>query len=236
MYRKEVNERSPLRIFEKSTHGGLGRGNVGVVISRAGVGKTAFLVDVALDDAMRKRKVLHMTVNNTVEAVRNFYDKMFVELAKSTHLEHPDEVRLMVEQNRHIHSYKDVSFSVDRMVGVARFLRDHADFKVDAVLVDNFPFASSGEEEMRAVKQLAEEMDCEVWLSALSHLDTKTNELGYPDPVEQFDPFLTVKIYLDPTDDYIRLRLLKDHDSKEVDEMGVDLDPTTLLLKSHQTA
>ena len=29
MYRKELNERSPLRLFEHSIHGGLGRGNVG---------------------------------------------------------------------------------------------------------------------------------------------------------------------------------------------------------------
>jgi hypothetical protein len=41
VYRKDVNERSPLRVFERSTHGGLGRGNLGVVISRAGQ-QTAF--------------------------------------------------------------------------------------------------------------------------------------------------------------------------------------------------
>ncbi len=39
MYRKEVNERSPMRVFEKSMHGGLGRGNVGVVAARHGVGR-----------------------------------------------------------------------------------------------------------------------------------------------------------------------------------------------------
>ncbi len=38
MYRKEVNERSPMRVFEKSMHGGLGQGNVGVVASAPGVG------------------------------------------------------------------------------------------------------------------------------------------------------------------------------------------------------
>ena len=43
MYTKEINERSPLRVFERSIHGGLGKGNLGVVMSRAGVGKTAFL-------------------------------------------------------------------------------------------------------------------------------------------------------------------------------------------------
>ena len=41
MYRKQVNEKSPLRILERSTHGGLGPGNLGVVMARAGVGKIA---------------------------------------------------------------------------------------------------------------------------------------------------------------------------------------------------
>ncbi len=52
MYRKEVNERSPMRVFESSIHGGLGRGNVGVVVARPGVGKSALLVQLALDDLM----------------------------------------------------------------------------------------------------------------------------------------------------------------------------------------
>ena len=38
-YGKEVNEHSPLRILEASIHGGLGQGNLGVVMARAGVGK-----------------------------------------------------------------------------------------------------------------------------------------------------------------------------------------------------
>ena len=51
MHRKELNERSPLRVLEKSIHGGLGRGNLGVVIARHGVGKSAFLVGYGLDHA-----------------------------------------------------------------------------------------------------------------------------------------------------------------------------------------
>ena len=38
IYRKDWNERSPLRVFENSIHGGLGKGNIGVVTSRKGVG------------------------------------------------------------------------------------------------------------------------------------------------------------------------------------------------------
>jgi len=56
MYRKELNERNPLRLFEHSINGGLGRGNIGVVVARHGIGKTGFLVGIALYEAMRGRK------------------------------------------------------------------------------------------------------------------------------------------------------------------------------------
>ena len=69
MYTKEVNEQSPLRILEKSIHGGLGKGNLGVVMARAGVGKTACLVQIALDDLLRGRDVLHVALGQTVEHV-----------------------------------------------------------------------------------------------------------------------------------------------------------------------
>ncbi len=236
MYRKEVNERSPLRVFERSIHGGLGRGNLGVVMSRAGIGKSAFLIDIGLDDLMRDRRVLHVAVNDSVERVRAFYDEMFVELAKSTHLEHPDEVRYMVERNRHIHSYKDVQFSVDRLVTVVRFLKEHADFPLDAVIVDNFPFASTTTEEVGVVKNLAKEMNCEIWMSALSHRDSEKNDMGFPDPLTKHDEFLSVKIYLKTEGDGIRLKLLKDHDNEDLSELMLDLDPTTLLLKDRQPA
>ena len=93
MYRKELNERSPLRLFEHSIHGGLGRGNVGVVVARHGIGKTAFLVGIALDDAMRERKVLHVSLDNTVDHIREFYDEIFMDLAHAAHHPvHPDLV------------------------------------------------------------------------------------------------------------------------------------------------
>src|SRR5436190_7396471 len=87
MHLKELSHRSPLRLFERSVHGGLGRGNIGVVASRTGVGKTAFLTCLALDDLLRDRRVLHVTTSHTVDHVRAFYDEMFADLAREAHLE-----------------------------------------------------------------------------------------------------------------------------------------------------
>ena len=59
MYRSYLNARSPLRLLEKGLHGGLGPGNLGVVLAAHGVGKTPFLVGLALDELLRGGAVLH---------------------------------------------------------------------------------------------------------------------------------------------------------------------------------
>ncbi len=69
----------PLRILESSTKGGLGAGKLGVVMARAGVGKTAFLVQIGLDDAMRERPVLHIALGQELEHVQSWYDALFDE-------------------------------------------------------------------------------------------------------------------------------------------------------------
>ena len=74
MRRKELNERSPVRVLEASIHGGLGTGNIGVIIARNGVGKTAFLVGMALDDLMRGQKVLHVSLEHPTDKVRAYYE------------------------------------------------------------------------------------------------------------------------------------------------------------------
>src|SRR5689334_16309565 len=99
MYRKDVNERSPLRVFEKSIHGGLGRGNVGVIAAAPGIGKKVLLVQIALDDLLRDRKVLHISHAHPVDRERSYYDELFRDLVETTQLEDPEVVRTTIERN-----------------------------------------------------------------------------------------------------------------------------------------
>ena len=100
MYRKFVNARSPLRLLEKGLHGGLGIGNLGLVLAGPGVGKTSFLVGVALDELLRGGHVLHVTLDQTVSHVRAYYDTVFEELAASTHLEDAAVTHAEIERRR----------------------------------------------------------------------------------------------------------------------------------------
>ncbi len=235
MYRKEMNERSPLRIFERSIRGGLGRGNIGLVISRAGVGKTALLVGIALDDLMHDRNVLHVSVGDSVERIRAFYNDTFRELMKPFSFDEQERARSQVEGNRHIHCFPEGGFRIGSLLDEILFLQDHADFRMDTLILDDVSFSRDMGEDLGKLKGLAKEQNAEVWMSALSHRDSQTGESGYPDPVAEYDPYFSVKIYLEPVKNSVRLRLLKDHESDDLGDLQIDLDPTSLLLKDRVT-
>lgn len=232
MYRKEVNRRSPLRVFERSIHGGLGPGNIGLVMSRAGVGKTAFLVGVALDDLMRDRKVLHVNTANSAEKVREFYDEVFKDLAESARLEDRGTVHLQVERNRMIHTFVGNTFSISRLRGALDYMREHIDFVPTAMILDGFPiWESATEDDMKAVKDLAQELQCEIWLSALVHREGEEKDTrGVPTRIARFDSYISVLVQLKSQEDHVRLELIKDHDNPDVADLHIELEPKTLLL------
>jgi hypothetical protein len=231
MYTKDVNARSPLRVFEKSIHGGLGKGNLGVVMSRAGVGKTAFLIGVALDDLMRGRNVLHISDGDSVDHVRDFYEDIFQEIRRSTPIQDAALTSYLVERHRIIHTYRGVDMNVARIQRDTAFYRDHAGFAPEVVVVDGFDFRKAAETDLAALRDFARSLNVELWLSALTHRDEPvTDPHGVPNPVARFDSWLSVMVVLEPIEGAIRIRLLKDHDNPDVEQLHMKLDPRTLLL------
>jgi hypothetical protein len=230
MHRKELNERSPLRIFERSLHGGLGRGNIGVAVGRHGVGKTAFLVGVALDDLLRGRKVLHVALRQPLFKVREYYDEIFEDLATTARLENAQIVHREMEQNRNIHAYMGNSFSIPKLVDDLALLRMHADFVPSAILVDGWDFETITAEELDALRGIARECDAEMWMTAVNHRESPLDERGIPAPVSRIARNVDVVVRLYHDGKAVHIHLLKDHENQNVPAAGVALDPTTMLL------
>jgi len=231
MHRKEINERSPVRLLESSIHGGLGAGNIGVVIARPGVGKTAFLVGVALDDLMRERKVLHVSLEQSTDKVRAFYDEIFMDLAHQRELEDVWKVRLALESHRMIHCYLDNTFAVAKLREALAFMRDHGDFRPVAIVVDGFSFDQATSEDMLALRSIARECDAELWMSAVTHRDSTLSDHGIPEPVAHLENDVDVILSMAHDTKAVHVSLLKDHDNPKVADLKLALDPTTMLLK-----
>jgi len=230
MYSKELNERNPLRLFEHSIHGGLGPGNIGVVVARHGIGKTAFLVGIALDDAIRGRKVLHVSLDKTVNHVREFYDEIFMDLAHSAGLEDLAAARLEMERHRMIHTYAGGAFTTDKLRHSIQFLKEVAHFEPTCLILQGFGFEQATRADIEALRQLAAEFNVELWMSALTHRGVASDERGIPEPLAKLAAAIAVIVQMADHDGTVKLSLLKDHDNPNVANLALALDPSTMLL------
>jgi hypothetical protein len=233
MYRKEVNERSPMRVFEGSMHGGLGRGNVGAVASRPGVGKSALLVQIGLDDLFRDRKVLHISHEHAVDHVRSYYDEIFHDIAQAMRLEDPATVLLDIERNRRIFSLlghvraapasqRAGDAWVRKIAETVTFARDVAHFEPDVIVIDGFDATTSAPSAVKALRTLAREVSAEIWISA--QVADAPPAKGLPASLAACAEDIAVVVYLQAERDVVRLRLLKDHDSEDLADLHLRLD------------
>ncbi len=238
MYRSEINERSPMRVFERSMHGGLGRGNVGVIAARPGVGKTPMLVQIGIDDLLRERKVLHISHEHAVDHVRAYYDEIFHDIAVFKRLEDPERVRLDMERSRLIFSHlgqtksappslRGGMTSVSRILETVAFARDVAHFNADVVIIDGFDLGGPGAgEAFKALGKLAKDLSAEVWVSVQTP-DAQTVE-SLPAVLDKVKDDIAVVVSLEPARDAVHLKLVKDHDNKDLADFHLRLDPHSL--------
>lgn len=230
MYSKELSERNPLRLFEHSIHGGLGPGNVGVVVARHGLGKSAFLVGIAVDDAIRGRKVLHVSLDKTVDHVREFYDEIFMDLAHSAGMEDLATARLDMERHRMIHTYTGGTFSTDKLRQSVQFLKDVAHFEPACLIIEGFAFEQATLADIEALRQLAADFKVELWMSALTHRGVAADDRGIPDSLAKLASAIAVIVQMSDDNGSVKLSLLKDHDNPNVAKLTLALDPSTMLL------
>lgn len=221
---------SPLKLLEMSSGKELGRGNLGVLMARAGVGKTACLIHIAFDMLFRKKRLVHVSLEDTPEKVTSYYNVIFSDLVKALEIDDETEAGMLLNRNRMILAYLNNSFEIKRLKSNLNNLRDQIDFTPDILIVDGLDFEEADIAIFKSFKETAEEFNVEIWFSALSHRHiTEKNEKGIPYPCDRVDDLLSVIIQLDPSENGIFLKLIKDHDNEVKDDSKIRLDPNTFL-------
>lgn len=226
MYRKFLSARSPLRLLERGLHGGLGKGHIGLVLAGPGVGKTSFLVGVALDDLLRGDHVLHVSLDQSVSHTRAYYDTVFDELASSTHLEDEARVHADVDRRRSIRAYPAAGFGSGKLREAVKF-EEETGCRPGLVILEGFDVGAASKQEMLDMKAMADEIEAELWLSFAC---PEEKVPAIPPSIAELGDAISVVLALEPEPDSVALRALKEHDNPDLEALRVALDPKTLLL------
>jgi hypothetical protein len=231
MVRSELNERGPLRVFEKSINGGLGKGHIGVLASKKGVGKTACLVHIATDKLFRGRHVIHVSFSQKVDHIINWYEDIFTEIAKKRDLEDAVDIHDEIIKNRVIMNFNSQGTTIDQVLSSLRAMMTEGHFPADSVIFDGYKLEKASQEDFDKLKAFAKEANIELWFSVSLNGDDPTfNKSGVPTVLLERIRNLDVLITLKYEGDHVHFQVIKDHDNMELKDMSLKLDPKTMLI------
>jgi len=224
--------RSPRKLLARDGYPGPGPGHLALVMARAGVGKTALLVSIGIDALLSGQKVLHVSLQRSVDKVRDWYDDLLLEmLRREKKLEHWAAIQLDIERRRHISTFVGSAFSLDRLNQALDLLAQTMDFEPQVIIFDRPELEGVEPELIAGLRNLAVDASAELWMACRTHRDGPSAEPGHlPPPADRFEELVDLALYLDPQYAKIRLRVLKDKGQMQEQDLQVQLDPETLLL------
>ncbi len=229
MVKKELIKRSPLRILEKSTRGGVGRGNIGVIAARKGIGKTACLVHIATDQLFQGRHVIHVSYSGNIRHIVQWYEDIFQEISRRYKLDCAMDVHDDIIRNRLVMNFEQKNVTVAKIEKNIQTLIEKGNFKVETIVVDGYDFNQATPKEFGEFRRFARDNGFELWFSATVK-DDPVGAKRVPPVLAQYMGDIAILICLQPRGEVIHLNLVKDHDAEMVSDLHLKLDPRILLI------
>jgi hypothetical protein len=230
MFKKDLILRNPLRSLDRGSEEILTAGRFGAVLAPAGVGKTAFLVQLALNAMLREKKVLHISLDEPVTKVSIWYEKLFQDLANRAKLTKLDGVLEDLLPHRFIMTFRVEGFTVPKLEERLTDLTAQNIFHPEMVLIDGFPFGEAARERLMALKLLAGKLGVCVWFTVNTHRHEKPTAEGMPPALAQAGDLFDVILQLEPRGSDIQIQPLRGV-ATDPSKGTLLLDPATMLIR-----
>jgi len=213
----------------------LGKGEMGVVLARAGVGKTACLTHIALEHLFQGLRVLHVCIDETPETIKVWYRELLKSIAAaqpSLPVSGVDGLRNSIEPNRFILAYLYQTFTPEKLEQSVVNLKEQAGFNPSLIVLDGLNFDRVPRSLLEALKDMADRHGISFWISARTHRHIETvNEQGIPYPCHRVDDLFQAVLLLEPAAGAIGLKVLKLNGRYQEEQLTVSLDPHSFLLR-----
>ena len=229
MGNNELVVSNPLRALGLEDKSGSVQAMMGLVMARAGLGKTAILVQFALDCMLLGNKVLHVAIGEGVDKTRTWYDDILSLLTDGEKLESIPEIM----KNRMIMTFKESSFSKALLEERLDDLVKQNIYKPECLIIDGYDFANNDKASLEGLRNFMNDRGLKmIWFSAVSHRDDKRVSLdGVPAPCHEVDSLFETVLLIKPVGDAMKLDILKCDSCKLDPGTTLMLDPSTMLIK-----
>jgi len=228
MLKKDLILKSPVAKtigIEKIKDGGFG-----AVISRAGVGKTSFLVQIALTQLLNDEKILHVSLDDPMEKINLRYKEGYTNLIDYIGYVDPQKaVRLWqdIKSNKVGISYNESSFDTEKIRDYLKSFKK-ADLTLPSIMIiDGLNFDNDVTKTLEELENLNKEFSIFIWFSMKNHREEQLCEDGFPIQLETYKDKFDKAVLLHPVEDKIEAIILKDGD--RTDNKYV-LNPATMMI------
>jgi hypothetical protein len=232
MLKKDLMIRNPLRLMGQESNDILPAGGFGAVMARAGVGKTALLVQLALDSLLNNKKVLHISLEDPVNKVSLWYEEVFSHIAHQYDKSRMNELWETILPQRFIMTFRVEGFSVPKLEERLTDLIEQKIFDPSMIIIDGLPFDSQVRPSLLELKETARRNNWHIWFTIRTHRHQAPDENGLPIQLSHVAELFEVALQLQPEGKEIHIRALKGGDAA-AEHKNLQLDPATLLIKNH---
>ena len=230
MLKNELILKNPLRRMGYESDDILDKGQFGAVMARAGVGKTAFLVQLALNCMLREKKVLHISLDDPVKKVSLWYKEVFSRIATQYDIPQSGQLWDAILPHRFIMTFRVEGFSVPKLEERLTDLIEQDIFKPDMMIIDGIPFEDSMSPDLANLKTLVNKHPMHVWFTIRTHRHEDPDPNGTPLQFIPVADLFEVAIQLVPVGKQIQIKALKGPGTYG-DQPVLMLDPATMLIQ-----
>ena len=231
MLKNDLELRNPMRILEQTGVTPLPPGGFGAVLARAGVGKTAFLVQLALDSLLHAQKVMHISLNDPVQKVALWYREVLGTAAAHQTVRETTSLWESIQPHLFIMSFQVEGFSVPKLEERVTDLTAQGIFSPQLLLIDGLPFEDATIAPMlREFKALSERLSVAAWFAVRTHRHQAPAENGLPLQIVPVADLFEVLWQLSPEGASVHVRALKGG-PRGTGEIPLVLDPATMLVR-----
>ena len=217
--------------FDKLPVGRLEPGELGVMMARAGAGKTACLTHLAIGYLLREEYVLHVCVDIIPDKVKVWYHELMKNLFSDKPGCNVADLQHGVEPLRFIMSFLNQTFSPEKLEQSIANLREQAKFTPSLIILDGLDFDRNQRPVFEKIREVARRHSAHVWMSARMHRHkSDANERGIPYPISGMDDLFSTILMLEPEGKGLKLKVLKEKAGQNPVDSEFLLDPNTFLL------